>query len=92
MSRKAPLIVIAGIAIGTVAAALCFSEPAEAGTYSPVKAKGKAGDIATATTLAQVDLVQKAAALGGKVTQTSTDCVPGPKGVVCRISAVVCPK
>ena len=92
MNRKARFLVIAGIAIGTFAAVLNVSVPVEAGTCQPVKAKGKAGDIATATTLAHADLAVKAAALGGKVTQTSSNCVPGPKGVVCRISAVVCPR
>ena len=42
---------------------------------SDVKGKGK--DIATATTWAQADLAVKAAVLGGKVTQTSTNCTPG---------------
>jgi hypothetical protein len=88
--RKAKLTVIAG-AIGALAAVL-ISGPVEAGTCQPVKAKGKGKDIATATTRAQVDLAVKAAALGGTVTQTSTNCVPGPTNVVCKISAVVCPK
>jgi hypothetical protein len=79
-------------AIGALAAVLSFSGPVEAGTCQPVKAKGKGKDIATATTLAQVDLAVKAAALRGTVTQTSTNCVPGPTNVVCKISAVVCPK
>jgi hypothetical protein len=91
MSRKAKFVVVAG-AIGALAAVFSFSVPAEAGTCQPVKAKGKAKDIATATTLAQFDLTAKAAALGGRVTQTSTNCVPGPTGVVCKIQAVVCPK
>ena len=57
-------------AIGALAAVLSFSGPVEAGTCQPVKAKGKGKDIATATTLAQVDLAVKAAALRGTVTQT----------------------
>jgi hypothetical protein len=89
--RKAKFTVVAG-AICALAAVLSFSGPVEAGTCQPVKAKGKGKDIATATTRAQVDLAVKAAALGGTVTQTSTNCVPGPTNVVCKISAVVCPK
>ncbi len=92
MSRRTRFFVIAGVAIGAVAAMLSVSEPVEAGTCMPVKAKGRAKDIATATTLAQVNLTQKSVLLGGKVTQTSTNCVPGPTFVVCKISAVVCPK
>ena len=45
-----------------------------------------------ATTRAQADLAAKAAFIKGKVTQTSTNCTPGPTKVVCKISAVVCPK
>jgi hypothetical protein len=92
MSRRTRSVVIAGIAVGAIAAILGMSEPVEAGTCTPVKAKGRAKDIAMATTLAQINLTQKAAALGGKVTQTSSNCVPGPTAVVCKISAVVCPK
>jgi hypothetical protein len=91
MSRRTRF-VIAGVAIGAVAAILGLSEPVEAGTCMPVKAKGRAKDIATATTLAQFNLTEKAALLQGRVTQTSTNCVPGPSSVVCKISAVVCPK
>ena len=88
--RKAKLTVIAG-AIGALAAVLSFSGPAGAGTCQPVDAKGKGKDIASATTRAQADLAAKAAVLRGRVTQTSTNCVPGPTKVVCKISAVVCP-
>jgi hypothetical protein len=89
--RKAKFTVIAG-ATCALAAVLSLSGPVEAGTCQPVDAKGKGKDIATATTRAQADLAVKAAVLGGKVTQTSTNCVPGPTKVVCKISAVVCPR
>ena len=87
---KAKFTVIAG-AIGALAA-VSLSGPVEAGTCQPVDAKGKGKDVATATTRAQADLAVKAAVLVGKVTQTSTNCTPGPTKVVCKISAVVCPR
>ena len=88
--RKAKFTVIAG-AIGALAA-VSLSGPVEAGTCQPVDVKGKGKDIATATTRTQTDLAVKAAVLGGKDTQTSTNCTPGPTKVVCKISAVVCPR
>ena len=91
MGRKAKFAVVACV-IAALAAVVSFSGPVEAGTCQPVKAKGKGKNIAEATTLAQIDLTQKAAAIGGKVTQSSTNCVPGPTNVVCKISAIVCPK
>jgi hypothetical protein len=89
--HKAKFAVIAG-AMAAFAAVLSFSGPVEAGTCQPVNAKGRGKDIAMATTRAQADLAVKAAALRGRVTQTSTNCVPAPTKVVCKISAVVCPK
>jgi hypothetical protein len=89
--RKAKFTIVAG-AIVALAAVLSVQGPVEAGTCQSVKAKGKGKNIAAATTLAQADLASKASALKGKVTQTSTNCVPGPTAVVCKISAVVCPK
>jgi hypothetical protein len=89
--RKAKFTVIAD-AIAAFAAAVLISGSVEAGTCQPVDAKGKGKDIATATTRAQADLAVKAAVLRGRVTQTSTNCVPAPTKVVCKISAVVCPK
>jgi hypothetical protein len=56
-----------------------------------VKAKGMAKDMATATLYAQADLKQTAKSLRGRVTQTSTNCLPVPTGYRCKISAVVCP-
>ena len=77
MSRRAKFAVVAGV--DWRACRRCqFFGAVEAGTCQPVKAKGKGKNIAEATTLAQVDLAQKAAAIRGKVTQTSTNCVPGP--------------
>lgn len=91
MSRKANLAVVACV-VAALGAVFSSSAPVEAGTCQPVKAKGKGKNIAEATTRAQADLAVKAAAIGGKVTQTSTNCVPGPTNVVCKIQAVVCPK
>jgi hypothetical protein len=89
MSRKT---LIACAAIGGVVAALSFAGPVKAGTCLPVRAKGEAKKMAAATTLAQINLKQKAINMGGKVTQASTNCVPGPIGFVCKINAVVCTK
>jgi len=89
MNRKTQFVVRTAIA---AVIALALSAPVGAGTCVPVKAKGFAKNIAKATTLAQIDLTQKAARLRGKVTQTSTNCVPEPSGVTCKILAVVCPK
>jgi hypothetical protein len=74
------------------AVALSFAQPLQAGTCQPVRAKGVAKDMATATTYAQSDLKQTAKSMGGKVTQASTNCVPGPNKYSCKIDAVVCPK
>jgi hypothetical protein len=82
---------IAGAATGIIAAAPIFSQPAQAGTCSPVTTKGRASDPATATTRAQIELTQQAARIGGKVTQNSTDCKPVSGGFECKTSAVVCP-
>ncbi len=78
-------------AIGIITG-LGLAGPAKAGTCMQVNAKGVANNVAKATTLAQINLQEKAARRGGKVTQASTNCVPGPAGTVCKISAVVCPK
>jgi hypothetical protein len=82
---------IAGAAAGLIAAGLIFSQPAQAGTCSPVTVKGRASDPAAATTQAQIKLTQEAARIGGKVTQNSTDCKPVSGGFECKTSAVVCP-
>lgn len=82
---------LAAAMIGIIAV-LGFAGPVDAGTCSSVKAKGRAQTVAKATAEAQDDLKQKAKRLGGRVTQTSMNCVPGPSAVVCKIDAVVCPK
>lgn len=63
-------------AAGIIAAAFILSQPAQAGTCSPVTVKGHAADPAAATTQAQIKLTQEAARIGGKVKQNSTDCKP----------------
>jgi hypothetical protein len=88
MSRKQVTVVVAfGAAL-----LLSIAAPAEAGTCQSVKAKGQAAKLATAQAYAQADLKQTAKSMGGKVTQTSSNCVPGPSGYKCKIDAVVCPK
>jgi hypothetical protein len=82
---------LAAATIG-ILAALALAGPADAGTCQSVKAKGQAAKLATAQAYAQADLKQTAKSMGGKVTQTSTNCVPGPSGYRCKIDAVVCPK
>ena len=82
-----------GVALATGAILLLgVAGQVEAGTCQPVKAKGAAAKLATAQAYAQADLKQTAKHLGGRVTQTSMNCVPGPSGYRCKISAVVCPK
>jgi hypothetical protein len=82
---------MAGAASGIIAAALILSQPAQAGTCSPVTVKGRAADPAAATTQAQIKLTQEAACIGGKVKQNSTDCKPVSGGFQCKTSAAVCP-
>jgi hypothetical protein len=88
--RTAKFTVIAG-AIGALAA-VSLSGTGRGRNLPTGRRKGQGEDIATATTRAQADLAVKAAVLVGKVTQTSTNCTPGPTKVVCKISAVVCPR
>jgi outer membrane lipoprotein-sorting protein len=85
LARAAAVIAILAVALG-------FAPPVQAGTCQPVRAKGVAKDMATATTYAQADLTQTAKSMRGKVTQASTNCVPGPNKYSCKIDAVVCPK
>jgi hypothetical protein len=75
-----------------VAAVASFGAPVQAGTCQSVRAKGVAKTLALATLFAQADLQQTAKHMKGKVTQTSTNCVPGPSNYKCKIDAVVCPK
>ena len=88
MTRKQLSVVIAMGAI----ALFSFAGQVEAGTCQPVKAKGVAAKLATAQAYAQADLKQTAKHMGGRVTQTSMNCVPGPSGYRCKLDAVVCPK
>jgi hypothetical protein len=74
------------------ACGLGFVEPAQAGTCQPVKAKGVGKTVGVATLYAQADLRQTAKGLGGRVTQSTTNCGPASDGYKCKISAVVCPK
>ena len=83
---------LTAVVIVTIAAALSFAGPVQAGTCQPVTAKGVAKNLATATLYAQADLKQTAKSLGGKVTQSTTNCLQVPAGYKCKISAVVCPK
>ncbi len=83
---------LTAVVIVTLAAALSLAEPVQAGTCQSVTAKGVAKNLATATLYAQADLKQTAKSLGGKVTQSTTNCLPVPAGSRCKISAVVCPK
>ena len=82
---------MAGAATGIIAAAFILSQPAQAGTCSPVTVKGRAADPAAATTQAQIKLTQEAARIGGKAKQNSTDCKPVSGGFECKTSALVCP-
>jgi outer membrane lipoprotein-sorting protein len=66
--------------------------PVQAGTCQPVRAKGLAKTLATATLYAQADLKQTASSMKGKVTQATTNCLSIPSGFRCKIEAVVCPK
>ena len=84
-------VTLTAVGVAIIAAALSFAEPVQAGTCQPVKAKGVGKDMATATLYAQADLKQTAKSLRGRVTQTSTNCLPAPTGYSCKISAVVCP-
>jgi hypothetical protein len=85
-------ITVAAAAFAVLAAAFGLAEPVQAGTCQPVKAKGLAKDMATATLYAQADLKQTAKSMKGKVTQATTNCMPAPAGYRCKIDAVVCPK
>jgi hypothetical protein len=90
MIRKTHL--VAGAAIGVLAATLALALPAAAGTCSPIVGKGRAPDPAKATTRAQHELVQQAPRLGGKLSQQTVDCKKIDGGFVCKMTAVVCPK
>ena len=85
-------VAIAGAVLAAFAAAVFIAEPVQAGTCMAVTVKGRAADPATATTKASIKLTQRAAALGGRIKNSSTDCQKGPPGgFVCTTSAIVCP-
>ncbi|HSD93424.1 MAG TPA: hypothetical protein VLB11_10420 [Methyloceanibacter sp.] len=88
MTRKELTVVIA---FGT-ALLVSLAAPVEAGTCKSVKAKGVAAKLATASAYARADLLQTAKSMGGKVTQSSTNCGAVSAGYKCKIDAVVCPK
>jgi hypothetical protein len=78
---------LAALAIGAFVAA-----PVQAGTCVPVTVKGRAADPATANTKASIKLTQRAAALRGRIKNSSTNCQKGPPGgFVCTTSAIICP-
>jgi hypothetical protein len=85
-------VTVAAAVFATAAAALSFAEPVQAGTCQPVKAKGVAKTMATATLYAQADLKQTAKSMKGKVTQATTNCERVFSDFRCKIDAVVCPK
>jgi len=84
--------ILAAAAVAIVAVGFSFAEPVRAGTCQPVKAKGVAKDLKTATLYAQADLKQTAKSMKGKVTQTTAKCGRLMSDFHCTIDAVVCPK
>ena len=60
--------------VASLAVAFSFAEPVQAGTCQPVRAKGVAKDMKTATLYAQADLKQTAKSMKGKATQATTKC------------------
>ena len=84
--------ILAAAAVAIVAVGFSFADPVQAGTCQPVKAKGVAKDLKTATLYAQADLKQTAKSMKGKVTQTTAKCGRLMSDFHCAIDAVVCPK
>jgi hypothetical protein len=71
-----------------LAAFALIAGPAQAGTCVPVTVKGR--DLASATM--SVKVTRRAAGIGGKIKNNSSNCQKGwPGGFVCTTSAVVCP-
>jgi len=89
MSYKTTLV---AAVICILAGGFLYVDQAQAGTCQPVKAKGVANTIATATLYAQADLKQTAKSMKGKVTQATTNCERAGSDFRCKINAVVCPK
>ena len=85
-------ITAAAALFAVLAVGVSLAKPVQAGTCQPVRAKGLAKTLATATLYAQADLAQTAKSMKGKVTQATTSCLPTPSGFRCKIEAVVCPK
>ena len=83
---------LAAAVLAALAACVIAVGPVQAGTCQPVKAKGVAKDLKTATLYAQADLKQTAKSMKGKVTQATTNCERVLSGFHCKIDAVVCPK
>jgi hypothetical protein len=83
---------MAAAVVVILAASLGAIGPVQAGTCQPVKAKGVAKDMKTATLFAQADLKQTAKSMKGKVTQATTHCERFFSEFHCRVDAVVCPK
>lgn len=85
-------VAIGGALLAALAVGAFGAEPVQAGTCMPVTVKGRAADPATATTKASIKLTQRAAALRGRIKNSSTSCKKGPPGgFVCTTSAIVCP-
>jgi hypothetical protein len=85
-------LVVAGALLGALAALAFVAGPAQAGTCVPVTVKGRGADPASATRQASIKLTRRAASIGGKVKNSSTNCQKGPPaGFLCTTSAVVCP-
>jgi hypothetical protein len=73
-------VAIAGALLAVLAVSAFDAHPAQAGTCVPVTVKGRAADPATATTKASIKLTQRAAALRGRIKNSSTNCQKGPPG------------
>ena len=84
--------ILGAAVLAVLAAGVAAVGPVEAGTCQPVKAKGVAKDMKTATLYAQADLKQTAKSMKGRVTQATTKCERVFSEFHCRIDAVVCPK
>ena len=85
-------VLMAGALLGAIVTLGSTVGPAQAGTCVPVTVKGRGADPAAATTQASIRLTRRAAGIGGKIKNSSTNCQKGPPGgFICTTSAVVCP-
>ena len=73
--------------VASLAVAFSFAEPVQAGTCQPVRAKGVAKDMKTATLYAQADLKQTAKSMKGKATQATTKCDRAFGEFHCKVDA-----